>query len=161
MMNRLFWGLFFVLLDLNIAVGRAVFEILPDFAGFYLLMKGMEALADRNARFEKSRHVAFGAFLLSAVLYGANLLNLEPMTKVGLWALELLCLAVFLGLQKTVVAEMGQEIRNLHVIAAVILVLNHLTGWIPLVGSICAVAAAVISVVFLLAFRKEMKQSAA
>ena len=160
MMHRLFWGLFFVLLDFEITVGRAVFEILPDFAGFFLLMKGMEALSDEIPGFEKSRHLAFGAFLVSAIVYGAGLLNQEAMTKVWLWALELGCLVVFLILLRRIAGDLGQELKGLCGIVTVIQILNHVLGWIPLLGRICAVASAVVSAVFLLAFWKEMKKSA-
>ena len=158
-MHRLFWGLFFVLLDIPVTVGRAEIEILPDFLGFFLLMKGMEAAASETGRFEKSRHVAFGLFLLSAVCYGANLLNLKPMTEVAFWALELLCLAGFLWILREVTAEGSEQLKTLRLIVGVVLVLGMLFGWMPLVGSICRTAALVISGVFLLAFWKEMKSA--
>ena len=160
MMHRLFWGLFFVLLDFEMTVGRATFEVLPDFVGFFLLMKGMEAMSGSVPRFEKSRHVAFGAGLLSVILYGAGLLNRDAMTGVWLWVLELGCLAAFLWLMKQVVADRDVQLRGLYPMVAVVQVLALLLGWVPLVGSICAVASAVVSVVFLLCFWKELKKSA-
>ena len=159
-MHRLFWGLFFVLLDVEVTVGRAVFEILPDFAGFFLIMKGMEELCRQDGRFEKSRHVAFGLFLLSLVLYGAGLLNLQPLGKVWLWGLELVCLLVFLRLLKAIVAKGSEQIRGLYLIVAVMQVLHHALGWVPLVGSICGAATLVTGAVFLLAFWKEIKSAA-
>ena len=159
-MHRLFWGLFFVLLDIDLTLGRASFEILPDFAGFFLLMKGMEELAGTVPRFEKGRHVAFGLFLLSMVCYGAGLLNLEPMTKVVLWALEFGCLAVFLRLLKTIVADWGEQVKGLWLIVAVVAVLAALLGWVPLVGGVCRVAESVAGAVFLAACWKEIRKSA-
>ena len=161
MMHRLFWGLFFVLLDLNITVGRATFEILPDFAGFFLLMKGMEELSDSIPRFEKSRHGAFGAFLVSTIVYGAGLLNQEAMTGVWLWVLELGCLAIFLWLLRQITRDMSAEIKGLPMIVAVVQILSHVLGWVPLIGSVCTVASTVVSAVFLLCFWKEMKKGAA
>ena len=159
MMHRLFWGLFFVLLDIPVTVGRAEIEILPDFLGFFLLMKGMEALASETGRFEKSRHVAFGLFLLSAVCCGAGLLNLKPMTKVAFWALEFFCLAGFLWILREVTAEGSEQLKGLWLIVAVVEVLAALLGWVPLVGSICRTAALVTGIVFLLAYWKEMKSA--
>ena len=160
MMHRLFWGLFFVLLDIPVTVGRAEIEILPDFLGFFLLMKGMEALASETGRFEKARHVAFGLFLVGTVCYGAGLLNLEPMTKVVFWALEFSCLAAFLWLLKGIVADGSEQLKGLRLIVAVVEVLAALLGWVPLVGSICRTAALVTGIVFLLAYWKEMKSAA-
>ncbi len=161
MMHRLFWGLFFVLLDFEVTVGRAVFEILPDFVGYFLLMKGMEELANSVSRFEKSRHVAFGLFLAGVIGYGAGLLNLETMAKVWLWVLETGCLGVFLWLLKQIVADRNEQTRGLYLIVAVMQVLSHLLGWIPFVGSVCKAASLVTAMVFLLAYWKEMKKTAA
>ena len=40
-MNRLFRGFFFVALDFELTLGTADFELLPDFIGYVLMMKGM------------------------------------------------------------------------------------------------------------------------
>lgn len=159
-MHRLFWGLFFVLLDIDLTVGRATFEILPDFVGFFLLIKGMEEQAGTSPSFEKSRHVAFGLFLLSAVYYGAGLLNLEPMTKVVFWVLEFICLAVFLWLLWGIAADGSEQLKGLWLIVAVVEVLSALLSWVPLIGSICRAAALVTGIVFLLAYWKEIRRSA-
>ena len=160
MMHRLFWGLFFILLDIPVTVGRIELEILPDFVGFFLLMKGMEALASETGRFQKSRHVAFGLFLLSAICCGAGLLNLKPMTEVAFWALEFACLAGFLWLLRKITTDGSEQLKTLVLIVTVVQVLSMIFGWMPLVGSICAAAALVISGVFLLAYWKEMKSAA-
>jgi len=158
-MHRLFWGLFFVLLDIDLTVGRATFDILPDFLGFFLLMKGMEAEASGTCRFQRSRHLAFGLFLLGAVCTGAGLLNLEPMTEVVFWGLESLCLVGFLWILREITAHGSEQLKALRLIVGIVQVLGMIFGWLPLVGSICAAAALVIGGVFLLAFWKEMKSA--
>ena len=159
MMHRLFWGLFLVLLDIDLTVGRATFDILPDFLGFFLLMKGMEAEASGTGRFQRSRHLAFGLFLLGAVCTGAGLLNLEPMTEVVFWGLESLCLVGFLWILREITAHGSEQLKALRLIVGIVQVLGMIFGWLPLVGSICAAAALVIGGVFLLAFWKEMKSA--
>lgn len=158
-MHRLFWGLFLVLLDIDLTVGRATFDILPDFLGFFLLMKGMEAEASGTGRFQRSRHLAFGLFLLGAVCTGAGLLNLEPMTEVVFWGLESLCLVGFLWILREITAHGSEQLKALRLIVGIVQVLGMIFGWLPLVGSICAAAALVIGGVFLLAFWKEMKSA--
>lgn len=158
-MHRLFWGLFFVLLDIDLTVGRATFDILPDFLGFFLLMKGMEAEDSGTGRFQRSRHLAFGLFLLGAVCTGAGLLNLEPMTEVVFWGLESLCLVGFLWILREITAHGSEQLKALRLIVGIVQVLGMVFGWLPLVGSICAAAALVIGGVFLLAFWKEMKSA--
>ena len=160
MMHRLFWGLFFVLLDIDLTVGRATFDILPDFLGFFLLMKGMEAEASGTGRFQRSRHLAFGLFLLGAVCTGAGLLNLEPMTEVVFWGLESLCLVGFLWILREITAHGSEQLKALRLIVAVVEVLAALLGWVPLVGGICGAATQVTAIVFLLTYWKEIKRSA-
>ena len=161
-MHHLFWGLFFVLMDLNTSVGRVSFDVLPDFVGFFLLMKGMEELTGKVSRFEKSRHVAFGMFLLSAVLFGAGLLNQEAMTAVWLWVLDFGCVIVFLWLLRQILLglEAPDQLKGLYPMVAVVQILFRLLGWVPLVGRVCGVAISVTGAVFLIAFRNMMKKSA-
>lgn len=54
-MRHLFWGLFFVTLDFDLSLGSVTLGLLPDFVGYYLLMKGMEELAEESGHFEKGR----------------------------------------------------------------------------------------------------------
>lgn len=165
-MNRLFWGLLFVLLDYKLTVGRAVFEILPDFAGWFLVMRGMESLAGKSRAFDRGRHWAFVMCIVSAIVWGADLMSPATMTKVVFWAIGLAVLAVTLGLLHAVARGLKEMDRNterlqaMTLILAVLLPLCHLAGWIPLVGSVCAVAAAVISGLYLLVLFVTMRKSA-
>ena len=144
-MNRLFWGLFFVVLDYQVKIGTAVVEILPDFVGFYLLMRGMERLGENSPRFERGRHGAFAMALASALLFGADLLNPDTHTKVWLWAAGVAALAAGLGLVRCAVLgldDLGKKTENLKSMWLILTVLQMLCGfvsWIPLVGDMCAV----------------------
>lgn len=158
-MIRLFWGLFFVLLDYKVTIGRAVIEILPDVLGFYLLMKGMEALAGENRCFDVGRHWAFAMSLFSGVLFLAELMNPETMMRVWLWVLELGALIVTLGIVKMVVMgirQMGkpgvETVNSIWLILAVLLPLCHLLSWVPVVGTVSDWAANLAAGLFLMAF---------
>lgn len=158
-MNHLFWGLLFCLLDLDVTVGSAVIGILPDAVGYFLLMKGMTALAEENDHFDKGRHVAFGLCIVSAILYGANLMNPDSMTRVWLWVLGLAEQIAMILLIRKIVAGLGQPegLKAMWMILAVIQPLCHLLSWIPLVGPVCTVASAVTGVLFLATFWKSRK----
>lgn len=166
-MIRLFWGLFFVLLDYKVTVGTAVIEILPDFLGYFLLMRGMESLAGESRRFDLGRHWAFAMSLLSGVLFLADLINPETMTRVWLWGLDLGALIIGLGIVKMIVTGLGQMgktgtevLCSIWLILAVLLPLCHLLSWVPLVGSICGWAAILAAALFLTAFFRSAKKSA-
>ena len=89
-MNRLFWGFFLILIDVKMTVGSAVFDILPDFLGFWLIMKGMESLAEQSVSFDRGRHGAFGLSILDVILFGMELMNPDMIGRLWLWGLGLL-----------------------------------------------------------------------
>lgn len=163
-MNRLFWGLLFCLLDYEVTVGSAVFGLLPDFLGFYLMMKGMEELAGENRFFDRGRHMAFGLMIASVILYVADLMNPGVMVRVTLWAVELIVLVILLVLLRMIIIGIlwlekdhsvqlrGDLLKSLWMILIVICPLGALVYWVPMVGDICHMASAVVSVLFLAAF---------
>lgn len=162
-MNRLFWGLLFVALDFELNPGSVTIGLLPDFIGWYLLMKGMEALAEENRYFDRGRHWAFALCLLNVVLYGADLLNPSGMNAFAMWMLGLagLCVGVYVtGSMIRGIRQMEEDHhRQLHseklkimwMIQAVMGILAHLFSWLPLVGEFTAAAAVVTAVCLLIA----------
>lgn len=166
-MDRLFWGLIFVLLDWKVTLGTATIGLLPDFLGFYLIMKGMESLAAKSGAFNKGRHLAFGLAILSAILYGADLMNPDTAAKVVFWALGLAELAGMLILLRLAVmgcAETGKDNQTLSGMWQVLAVLQsicYLANWIPLVGRICGFVSLGVGILFLICFYTAIKKSAA
>ena len=173
-MNRLFWGLLFCLLDYEVTVGTAVFGLLPDFLGYFLMMKGMEELASENRFFDRGRHMCFGLAIASVILYIFDLLDPGYRTQVVLWAVELAELVIRLVLLRMIVSGVlwlehdnglqlhGTTLRSIWKILIIIAPLCHMVSWIPLVGGICAMASVVVAALFLAAFwscRKEYKQA--
>lgn len=162
-MDRLFWGLFFCLLDIKKTVGTAVFDLFPDFIGFFLVMKGMEALAGENKFFDRGRHWSFGMIIVSVILYTGDLMDPDTMTKVWLWALGFGGLAAELVILRQAVRGIGQmekdhgldlhseRLRAMWLALAVLGPVCHLLNWIPLVGTVCAVAQTVTGACFLVA----------
>lgn len=165
-MNRLFWGLFFVLLDYYVTIGTARVEILPDMIGFYLLMKGMEELAEKSVCFDRGRHWAFGMLLLSGVLFGADLLNPGTYMRVWLWAAGLGTLAVTLGVTRSIIQGVRalsletENLNNMWLVLTVLQVICSLLSWVPLVGRICAIVSVATALLFLMMFHRTIKKSA-
>lgn len=165
-MRRLFWGVLLVLLDYRVTVGSAVFEVLPDFLGWFLVLKGMEELAQKSRVFDRMRHWAFGLSVVSAILYGAELFNLETMTRVWLWVMGLGILVLTLWMLRCIrrgleeLVGSGERLKAMGLILAVLLPICYLVSWVPVVGSVCEAAAAVVSALYLLTLFGEMKKSA-
>lgn len=173
-MNRLFWGLLFCLLDYEITLGTAVIGLLPDFAGYFLMMKGLEELAFENRSFDKARHICFGLAIASVVFYVVRLMDPGYMTQVIFWAAELVALVVQLVMLRMIVSGVlwvehdhdlqlgGSVLKSLWKILIVICPLCHVFRWIPLIGAICAMAGTVVGALFLAAFwtcKKEYRRS--
>lgn len=171
-MNHLFWGLSLVLLDVNLTLGTASFELLPDFLGFFLMMKGMEQLAGENRCFDRGRHLAFGLSVAFVIFYVSNLIELETGAQIVMWVLGLAALIAQLILLKQVVEGIrqmelahgwdlrSQGIRAVWKILAVLSPLCHLLNWVPLVGSFCWTAALLTGVLFLAAFHESRRRYA-
>ena len=165
-MNRLFWGLFFVILDYKVKIGTAAVEIVPDFVGFFLLMRGMESLAEKSSRFDRGRHVAFGMAIVSGLLFGGDLLNLDTRGQVWLWGAGMVSLVIGLLFVRCVIRgleDSGRRTENLKgmwLILAVLQILCGLFSWVPLVGDICEVVSTATGALFLVIFIKETKTPA-
>lgn len=165
-MYRLFWGLFFVLLDWKITLGTAVIEIFPDFLGFYLLMKGMEELAGKSRFFNKGRHWSFGLALASGVCFGAELMDPDTGTKVFLWMLGFVLVLIGLALIRNLLKgcrDMGMDTETLGGmwwILAVLQSICYLANWIPLVGKVCDLVSVGTGALFLVAYMITTKRSA-
>ena len=169
-MNHLLRGLFFLLLDVYWTPGTAEFDLLPDFIGLFLMMKGMKELAREDRAFDRGRHGAFGLCIVSAILYGANLLDLEPMAQVGMWLGELAALAgqlVLTALMARGICRMEQNrgwdlrsgrLRMTLTVLAVFALLSHLFSWLPVVGNICWVGELMAGFLFLWVFRDSRKR---
>ena len=165
-MDRLFWGLIFVVLDWKFTLGTAVFEILPDFLGFYLLMKGMEESAGRSRRFDRGRHWAFALALACGVHFGAELMAPGTETRVIIWVAGLLLLAMGLALIRGVLRGMGElsletaAAEGMWPVLAALQSICYLAGWIPVVGEICDLVSLGTGLLFLLCCYRAVKRSA-
>lgn len=160
-MNRLFWGFFLILIDVKMTVGSAVFDIFPDFFGFWLLMKGMESLAEQSVSFDRGRHGAFGLSILGVILFGMELMDPDMIGRLWLWGLGLLAEAgalvlLFLAVQSIRTDESAARLQGLLTVVTVMQILAHMMGWVPVVGKITMVAAMIGSICFLIAFRREI-----
>ena len=146
---KLFLGLIFILLDCEIKRGPMVIGLLPDFVGFFLIMKALER------RDDPWRHLAFGLMLGSVVLYAADLVNKGTGASMVCWCLELLVgIGMLVLIRRIVRGHKGP--RELFWVLACLWLLALLLGWVPLVGTVCAIAYIVVVGCFLAAAYKPL-----
>ena len=75
-MKKLFWGLFFILLNLTITAGDCKIGLLPSFIGYILLVIGFGGLSDRCENYRKIIPITKVAVAYSIIVY---ILDLLPM----------------------------------------------------------------------------------
>jgi len=73
-MKKLFWGFFFIYLNFNLTFNGHQLNILPDFVGYILLLKGMGELAEESACFDRAKPFAAVMTVYSAILWIGALL---------------------------------------------------------------------------------------
>ena len=151
-MDRIFWGMVFVLLDINITLGGRTVGLMPDWLGWWWLAQGCFLLEAEWKGFTK-RQIPVGMAVVTVGLYIAHLLTLTVQQRFALYILEFLATAAAVaaaGLLIRGIRKMEQnrqknlqseKLRSLWIYLAVIHLLKGLLGWIPLVGTGCAVAA--------------------
>ena len=116
-MYRLFLGLCLVLPDISVEIGRMQVDLLPDFLGWLLVMKGMQSLAGEYVAYDRGRHWAFVLSIAAVLLSGAKLFAADAMTRVWLWALGLGMLAAtlcMLGLVRRGLEETGKKAERIN-----------------------------------------------
>lgn len=151
-MDRIFFGMLFVLLDIEWNIGDRTIGLLPDWLGYWWLFRGFWELEDEWDGFRKWRNPALGLGVYSLVLYILDLLVLTVRQEFLLWAAGLIAAAAAAVMARVVVQGVGhlensygqdlqgRKLGNLWVYLAVILALDGLLNWIPVVGTGCAVA---------------------
>ena len=76
-MRKLFWGFLLIFLDFNLTLNQHALEVLPDFVGYLVIMKGLEELTPESPLFEKLRPAALVLAVLSGLQWLGALLNIH------------------------------------------------------------------------------------
>lgn len=82
-MKTLFWGFFFVYLNFNLNVNGHSLNLLPDFVGYILLLRGIRELEEESSLFAKARPFAVGMAVYEAILWVGALLGVASGGLVG------------------------------------------------------------------------------
>ena len=139
---KLFLGFLFILLDFKVSVGTAAIGVLPDFLGYFLVMKALEERRDGW------RHVAFGLMLVSLVLFGADLVDEAAAAQFWFGVVEFVAEVGMLMLLFRVIRG-SERLYVLFPVLACIRILAVMVSWFPLIGTICIIANAIMSVCYL------------
>lgn len=165
-MNHLFFGMLLVLLDIQINAGRCTLGLLPDFAGYLLIAKGLAEMTAASGKFAKARPWAIGMAVYTGALYVMDLFAASFRLRLLSWCLGLAATAAGLVITYWIVTGIleleaalnrelqGQKLKFLWTCMAVVSSVCYLCSWIPVVGIIGGIGSILISICFLAAFYK-------
>ena len=165
-MQNIFLGMLFAFLDLNINLGKTTIGLLPDFAGYILMIKGLEEMTPESPLFEKARPWATAMAVYTGVLYAMDFLTMSVQLRFLGWVLNLAALVASLIISRWILrgileieanrrfALQGQQLEQLWKPLAIVQLVAAAFGWFPLIGWICALAAFVMGVCYLVAFNR-------
>ena len=165
-MDKLFRGLLLVLLDCRISFGSAVFDLVPDFLGYWLVYQGCILLMEYSRYFVWAKNIAAVLSAYTGVLFVLDLFGIS--TPLALLSLVLngICIAGSLVSIYWLVCGIRQmELQRAWELAAVSLktmwkflsalqLLCFVLSWIPLIGTLASLAGTIVSICFLAAFHK-------
>lgn len=169
-MDNLFLGLLFVLLDFNINFDQCSIGLIPDWLGYWFLAKGLVELEGEWEGFRKGHPVALGMMVYSGILYVLDLFAVTAQLGFLSWVLGLISTIAFLYILRQIARGIcymedthlwdlqGQKLDSLWLALAVIHVTAALLAWFPVVGVVCALAALVISICYLVALNGTKKR---
>jgi len=76
-MKKFAIGFLLIFLNFNLNFNQFSLNVLPDFVGYYLLLKGMAEMETENPRFAAPRVFATGMVIYTAILWIGNLLGVS------------------------------------------------------------------------------------
>lgn len=167
-MKDLFIGMVLVFLDVNVGLGEHIFDVLPDFVGYFLMMRNLETLSAQSGWFRKARPLALAMMVYTAVLYAVDALAVTVYGRFISFCLGILALVAGLLIGYWTVSGVrdleqlknmdleGEKLRSFWLYMAVIQAITYACGWIPLVGTMGVIAALVMNICFLAAFYRTM-----
>lgn len=75
-MTKILIGLYLVTLVLPIPIGEMAIDILPDFAGFFLIMFGLREIGHENDFFHKNIRFTFWVGVMSAMVFVMDIVSM-------------------------------------------------------------------------------------
>ena len=165
-MQNIFWGMLLVFLDFNINLGDATIGLLPDFAGYILMIKGLEEMALESPLFEKARPWATALAVSTGVLYAMDFLAMSVQLRFLGWIMGMAALIASLVISRWILRGIleievnrrfrlqASQLEQLWKPLAIVQLVAAAFGWFPLIGGICALAAFVMGICYLVAFHR-------
>lgn len=77
-MSNIFFGFLLIFFDFNFTINEIfIIGLIPDFAGYILMVKGLDTLAHESFHFERIRPFTVGMGIYSGIIYAFDLFGLS------------------------------------------------------------------------------------
>ena len=169
-MKNLFWGLILNIFSINIGLGLGSIDLLPDFLGFYLLLKGFKEIHPVNASIFKVYETIKVAFIFSIFCFAFELFGIFAMMGLIVSAffnlidtgLLIFIVYKFIDDFKKIETENQIDLNtrkleqfwNIYTCCTVIAIIAGMIPNYPIISIPVLVAVIVVAVVFLYEFNK-------
>jgi len=159
--GNIFWGFFFVAFDFNITLGNAVIGLIPDFIGYFLILKGIIELQDLAIHFKKIKDLVLLMVFLKIITYVMDLLGITAQIQTGAAIIGIVLLVINLYIEYSIICGIQEIEKSQYVnlnaeklfsmwkIVAVFSTLAYIGLILPSLAIVFVIISAIANMVFL------------
>jgi len=162
-MDKIFLGLLFVLLDVNINIGASSIEILPDFVGYILLIKGLAEVMEYSEEFKDAQNLSKGMVFYSAIVFVLDIIAVlkHPVFTIILALIStagslVAARSIIKGMQRIEICQMKNLMTDVLMkywqYLALFSVAGVILSFVGLLGAILVLVALIFAIIFLVKF---------
>jgi len=160
----MFAGFILIFLDFNLNIGESKIDLIPDFLGYIIMIRGLLEMADESIFFKKVRPYLTVMVGFSGVLYLLDMLGVSASLGVLNYVLGLLYTVLSLYISYNIVMGVvdiegiydiflnGSNLKFIWTLYAVLSVLTFVLLIIPPFAIVCMIVTFIVSICFLVAF---------
>lgn len=165
-MKNIFIGFILIFLDFNLNAGNIQIELIPDFIGYILMLRGLDEMSVESKFFMKIKPYVTGMAIYTAILYLLDLIGFSKTLGVFTYVLALLSIIVFLYISYHIVIGVkdiegkynismnGDQLKSSWTLLAIFNVLTYVSLLIPSLAIICIIVSFIAAIYFLVVFNK-------
>lgn len=165
-MNRIFIGFLLIFLDFSITLGSSKIGLLPDFAGYIVMLGGLREMSGESPLFEKARPFAAVMAVYTGVLYFLDLAGVSASLGALSYILGILSVILSLTISYNIVMgvrEMeesysaplnGDSLKSTWTVLAVFNILAFISILLPMLAIVCVIVSFIVGICFLVAFSR-------
>lgn len=168
-MKNIFIGFILVMLDLNFTFGNSHIDILPDFVGYIVMIKGLVEMAEESHFFMETKPYVTGMALYSGFLFFIDITGIYMSLGALTTILALLSNFISLYISYKIVMGVidmegkhnsnmnGQKLKSRWTAYAVLNLLAYISLLIPTISVIFLITGVIAFICFLYAFNESKK----